>query len=272
MVSSILEFFQPHKNILVLTGAGVSTASGIPDYRDAAGTWKHSRPMQYQDFITSESSRRAYWLRSALGRERFKNASPNAAHTALAELERKGKISLLITQNVDGLHQRAGSRNVIDLHGSLDHVVCLDCGHRITRDEVQAYLYRHNPFLENLVAKPLPDGDTQFAQTDSSGLKFPQCHACGGVLKPELVFYGESVPAQRVTACFEALDRCDALLVVGSSLMVFSGYRFARHAHQNGIPVAAINRGLTRADDLLSLKIEDDCSRVLEDLVGQIGI
>ena len=267
MFSSIHSFVQSHKNIVVITGAGVSTASGIPDYRDANGDWKHSQPMQHNDFVSSEHSRQRYWARSVLGRERFKGARPNAAHNALAQLEKSGKVSKLITQNVDGLHQRAGSQNVIELHGALDQVVCLTCSSRTPRDEVQHYLIQNNPFLEALTAIPLPDGDTNLDQADFSKVDIPQCNSCGGILKPDVVFYGEGVPAERVRACFEALDQADALLVVGSSLMVFSGYRFARYAHEKGLPIAAINLGVTRADALLSFKVEADCGDVLGNLI-----
>ena len=264
---TIQEFFQSHNNIVVITGAGISTASGIPDYRDANGDWKHSQPMQHNDFVSNERSRQRYWARSALGRERFKGARPNAAHNALARLEATGKVSMLITQNVDGLHQSAGSQKVIELHGALDQVVCLACKHRIARDQVQQYLMQNNPFLQQLTAIALPDGDTQFEQTDFSIVDIPQCTHCGGILKPDVVFYGDGVPVERVQSCIEALDRAEALLVVGSSLMVFSGYRFARYAHEKGLPIAAINLGVTRADALLSLKVEADCGEVLAGVV-----
>jgi len=271
MNSSIHSFVHLHKNIVVITGAGISTASGIPDYRDANGDWKHSQPMQHNDFVSNEISRQRYWARSALGRERFKGARPNAAHNALAQLEASGKVSMLVTQNVDGLHQRAGSQKVIELHGALDQVVCLACAGRFDRDKVQQYLMQNNPFLAELTANPLPDGDTKLEQTDFSKVDIPGCNNCGGVLKPDVVFYGDSVPADRVRACFEALDQAGALLVVGSSLMVFSGYRFARYAHEKGLPIAAINLGVTRADALLSLKVEADCGKVLEKLIEGQG-
>ena len=261
-------FFQVHNNIVAISGAGVSTASGIPDYRDANGDWKHSQPMQHNDFVSSEISRQAYWARSALGRERFKRARPNAAHSALAQLEASGKVSMLITQNVDGLHQRAGSQKLIELHGNLDYVACLGCASRILRDQVQQYLMQHNPFLEELTAIPLPDGDSQLAQTDFSKIDIPQCNQCGGILKPDVIFYGDGVPVERVEACFGALDQADALLVAGSSLMVYSGFRFVRYAHEKGLPIAAINIGVTRADDLLSFKVEQDCGEVLAKLAA----
>ena len=271
MFSTLLDLFENHDQVVVLTGAGVSTASGIPEYRDENGAWKHSRPMEYQDFISSQASRRRYWARSAIGRERIKAASPNKAHTSLARLEALGKVALLITQNVDQLHQRAGSRRVVDLHGTLDQVVCLDCQARIAREKVQHYLMRNNPVLENITSVPAPDGDAQLDQIDFAQIVIPQCERCGGILKPDVVFYGESVPSERVEACFDAVDRADAMLIAGSSLMVYSGYRFARRAHENEMPIVAINRGVTRADDILSMKIEQDCGPVLEEVVEALG-
>ena len=266
MFRSLIDFFENHHNVVVLTGAGVSTASGIPDYRDESGAWKHSRPMQYQDFVGSDYSRQRYWARSAIARVRFNTASPNKAHTALAQLETLGKLSLLITQNVDQLHQRAGSRRVVNLHGSLDQVVCLDCPNRVAREQVQHFLMQNNPVLENLYPVLAPDGDADLEQINFSQIKIPHCESCGGILKPEVVFYGENVPSERVKTCIAAVDGADAMLIVGSSLMVYSGYRFARRAHEKGIPIFAINRGVTRADDLLAIKIEQDCGAVLEKL------
>lgn len=270
MNSSIQAFVRSHSNIVVITGAGVSTASGIPDYRDSNGDWKHSRPMDYKDFVASEYARQRYWARSALGREQFKKAKPNSAHTTLALLEAKSKISVLITQNVDGLHQRAGSQNVIDLHGSLDSVICLDCKARFDRDRFQLYLMQSNPFLNELSVVSLPDGDTLLEQIDFSQMSIPQCQSCGGVLKPDVVFYGEGVPAECVQACYGAVDQADAVLVVGSSLMVYSSFRFVRHAHEKGLPIAAINLGVTRADELLSLKLEADCGEALGNLLESL--
>ena len=270
MKKELYELVLSHRKIVVITGAGISTASGIPAYRDATGAWQHSQPMQYQDFVSSELARKRYWARSALGRNRFKKAVPNTAHLALARLEELGLVKLLITQNVDGLHQLAGQKNMIDLHGSLDQVICLDCGEAIERDEVQTYLMQRNSFLVSLDSALLPDGDAKIDDIDFSGLDIPDCLHCHGRLKPDVVFYGENVPRARVDASFAALNECDALLVVGSSLMVYSGFRFVRFAHAKGIPVLAINQGLTRADNLLQLKIEEDCARVLDELVGCI--
>ena len=267
MYPALIDFFEDHRNVVALTGAGVSTASGIPDYRDESGAWKHSRPMQFQDFIASDYSRRRYWARSAVARIRFKAARPGKAHIALAQLEALGRLSLLITQNVDQLHQRAGSSRVIDLHGSLDEVVCLDCGNRVSRDKVQHFLIQNNPLLENLASVLAPDGDAHLEQIDLSQIEIPQCESCEGILKPDVVFYGENVPAERVKTCLSAVDAADAMLIIGSSLMVYSGYRFVRRAHERQVPIIAINRGVTRADAMLSIKIEQDCGSVLEDLV-----
>ena len=263
---SILDFFHQHSRLVVITGAGVSTASGIPDYRDANGQWKLAQPMEYRDFTSSELARQRYWTRSTIGRSRFKAARPNQAHIALAKLEAIGKIESLITQNVDGLHQRAGSQKVIDLHGSLDQVVCLECSQRSSRDLFQALLIEANPALNTLAAPALPDGDAFFEEFDFSSIRIPACDNCAGRLKPDVVFYGENVPKQRVQNCYDAVDAADALLIVGSSLMVFSGFRFARHANNKGLPIAAINQGVTRADCLLSLKINADCVDILERL------
>lgn len=265
--SPIQEFLQQHRRLVVITGAGVSTASGIPDYRDANGKWKHAQPMEFKEFTGSELARQRYWARSAVGRARFKGARPNPAHSALARLEAIGKVETLITQNVDGLQQRAGSRNVIELHGSLDQVVCLECRQRSGRDRLQQLLMEDNPALESLTAPLLPDGDALFEGFDFSSIGIPACDNCGGRLKPDVVFYGENVPAQRVQDCFDAIDAADALLIVGSSLMVYSGFRFARYANENGLPIAAINQGVTRADDILTLKIGADCAEVLGSLL-----
>ncbi len=267
MYPALIDFFEDHRNVVALTGAGVSTASGIPDYRDESGAWKHSRPMQFQDFIASDYSRGRYWARSAVARIRFKAARPGKAHIALAQLEALGRLSLLITQNVDQLHQRAGSSRVIDLHGSLDEVVCFDCGNRVSRDKVQHFLIQNNPLLENLASVLAPDGDAHLEQIDLSQIEIPQCESCEGILKPDVVFYGENVPAERVKTCLSAVDAADAMLIIGSSLMVYSGYRFVRRAHERQVPIIAINRGVTRADAMLSIKIEQDCGSVLEDLV-----
>jgi NAD-dependent SIR2 family protein deacetylase len=256
-------FIDAHPRLFVLGGAGISTASGIPDYRDRDGGWKRSPPITLQAFVGDALARSRYWARSLVGWRRFGVARPNEAHRALAALERRGRIALLVTQNVDGLHQAAGHAAVVDLHGRLDRVRCLGCERRVARDGFQRELEQCNPDWLDLDALDAPDGDA-----DLEGLAFerfvvPDCAACGGLLKPDVVFFGENVPRERVDRAARALADSDAMLVVGSSLMVYSGYRFARAAAQARRPIAALNLGRTRADDLLSLKIEADCAAVL---------
>jgi len=263
MFSQLSEFVAAHDRIFVLTGAGVSTASGIPDYRDRSGEWKHQRPMEYRDFIGSERARQRYWARSYLGWQRFSRARPNPAHRALADLERLGRLVHTVTQNVDGLHQLAGSRRLTELHGSLSSVDCLDCGGRFARSELQQALRDGNPQLAELVGETAPDGDARLRNFDETRLDIPACRSCGGVLKPAVVFFGESVPPERVQRCRDALSAADAVLVVGSSLMVYSGFRFVREAVQMGVPVVAVTHGRTRADELLTPKFEMDCAAAL---------
>ena len=271
-------FIRRHPRLLVLTGAGCSVASGIPEYRDHDGAWKSRPPVRYADFVASPAVRRRYWARSVFGWERVAGAEPGSVHRALARLEQAGHARAVVTQNVDALHQRAGSRRVIDLHGRLDEVECLDCGARIRRADMQALLLAWNgPFLAALGAAPgataaaRPDGDVQL-EADFSDFRVPDCPSCGGVLKPAVVFFGENVPRARVDATLCALAAADALLVVGSSLMVFSGFRFCVAAREVGKPVAAVNLGRTRADELLSLKVASDCGPALEQVVDALGL
>ena len=259
----------------MLTGAGISTDSGIPDYRDADGAWKQKQPVQFQNFINSERFRQRYWARSMVGWPRFSDAQPNAAHRALMRLERAGHIHQLVTQNVDGLHQQAGSRRVIDLHGRLDTVQCLnsDCRHRLSRDDVQHWLTQHNPsFLQYsaVAVANAPDGDAHLEGIDFSQFQVPPCPRCGGILKPAVVFFGETVPRPRVELALNRLRDAPAVLVVGSSLMVYSGYRFCRAAVAQHKPIAAVNLGRTRADDDLSLKLSMPCATALDQLSQQL--
>jgi NAD-dependent SIR2 family protein deacetylase len=247
----------------VLTGAGCSTDSGIPDYRDAAGEWKRRHPIMFQAFVAEERARKRYWARSLAGFRRIRCARPNEAHDSLASLERRGRITQLVTQNVDGLHQAAGSQNVIDLHGRIDTVRCMGCERRSSREQLQQELARRNPEFAALDAVEAPDGDADLEDVAFETFDIPACDACGGLLKPDVVFFGEGVPADRVQRAMTAVECSDAMLVVGSSLMVYSGYRFVKAMADAGKPVAAINLGRTRADDLLVLKVTDHCASAL---------
>lgn len=262
-IAALADFVAAHPRLFVLTGAGISTASGIPDYRDLEGGWKRPPPVTYQAFVGDAATRARYWARSLIGWRRFGHARPNAAHAALARLEARGRIEVLVTQNVDGLHQAAGSRAVVDLHGRLDEVRCLACERRIPREAFQHELERRNRAWAQLDALAAPDGDADLDGMDFSGFDVPACSACGGMLKPDVVFFGENVPRERAERAYAHLAASDAMLVVGSSLMVYSGFRFAREAARAGKPIAAVNRGRTRADDLFALKIERDCAEVL---------
>lgn len=260
---ALRHFIAEHQRLFVLTGAGCSTDSGIPDYRDADGSWKRSQPVTYQAFMGDTLTRQRYWARSLVGWRRFGHAQPNGTHHALCRLEQSDKLQLLLTQNVDGLHQRAGSRNVVDMHGRLDTVRCMGCEHRSPRHAFQQLLLALNPSWAQLDAADAPDGDADLDGHDFSTFTIPPCPHCGGILKPDVVFFGENVPRDRVAKAMQALDEADAMLVVGSSLMVFSGYRFAHAAAKAGKPIAAVNLGRTRADPLLSLKIEQPCAEAL---------
>lgn len=257
------DFIAAHRRLFVLTGAGCSTGSGIPDYRDEQGAWKRTPPVTYQAFVGDVATRQRYWARSLLGWPRIADAQPNAAHRALAALEAQGRCEQLLTQNVDGLHQAAGSRAVIDLHGRLDEVVCLGCGTRSSRARLQERLREANPGWAGLAAAAAPDGDADLEGRDFTAFDIPACDACGGMLKPDVVFFGENVPRERVQTAMAQLARADAMLVVGSSLMVYSGLRFVHAAVRDHTPVAAVNLGRTRADDLLRFRVAAPCGEAL---------
>lgn len=261
--SRLHDWLQGRRHVFVLTGAGCSTGSGIPDYRDAQGGWKRTPPVNYRDFIDDPLVNARYWARSFIGWPIVARAVPNAAHHALAQWQVRGGIARLVTQNVDDLHERAGSTEVIDLHGRIDQVVCLRCAERYPRAHVQQRLAGSNPQWAGFRAQTAPDGDADLEGRDFSSFRVPPCEACGGLLKPDVVFFGENVPRVRYEAARAALSAADALLVVGSSLMVYSGFRFARMAHEAGLPIAILNRGHTRADCLANLKLEGDCAIVL---------
>jgi NAD-dependent SIR2 family protein deacetylase len=264
-MTELREFIRQHPRLCVLTGAGVSTGSGIPDYRDEQGEWKRAKPVEFRPFMTRVDVRQRYWARSMIGWPVVACAQPNSAHAALANLEERGFARVLITQNVDGLHQAAGSRNVIDLHGRLHLVRCMECGAVSERAQMQLRLLTGNPGWTDVEARVAPDGDVDLPDRDFSGFVVPACVQCGGVLKPDVVFFGEPVPKERVALAFEGVADADALLVVGSSLMVYSGYRFAEAAAAAGKPIAAVNIGRTRADHLLMLKVSAPAGEVLNE-------
>jgi len=271
-VSALAQALQHRAPVAVITGAGVSTGSGIPDYRDHQGEWKRGSPMQFNEFIGSEAGRQRYWARSLVGWRTVESAQPNRAHTALVALERAGVIGSVITQNVDGLHQTAGSQSVLDLHGRLDRVECLGCSRVIVRAEHQRELEAANPGWAEAAtqAAVTPDGDAELVGVDYSRFVVPACQNCGGLLKPAVVFFGETVPTARVEAAFAAVANAGAVLVVGSSLMVWSGYRFVRAAASAGQPVYVLGLGVTRGDAEASARVTMDCGDGLEALANCI--
>jgi NAD+-dependent protein deacetylase sirtuin 4 len=248
------------RRVVALTGAGMSTESGIPDYRGP--TSKPRAPIQYRDFVGSALARARYWARAAVGWAHLADARPNPAHHAMVALETGGAIAGVITQNVDGLHGAAGSRAVVELHGAIDRVRCLGCADVVPRADVQARLLALNPGLGAARAEAAPDGDAELA-IDPATIEVPACRACGGVLKPDVVFFGENVPRATVDAAWALFDQGDVLLVAGSSLTVFSGYRFVRRAAERGVPVAIVNVGPTRGDEHAAVKIEERLGAVL---------
>jgi NAD-dependent SIR2 family protein deacetylase len=256
-------FIADHPALVILTGAGISAPSGIPTYRDRHGQWRHSAPITHQEFIADRLKRQRYWARSLRGWPVVRDARPNVAHLALARLERLGFIRLLITQNVDRLHQRAGSQRVEDLHGRVDRVRCLRCLTVMEREQIQLRLLRDNPGHGIETGTARPDGDADVADDLVSTFSPPDCEQCRGTLMPDVVFFGGSVPPERVRTCLEAVAEADALLVVGSSLQVYSGLRFCRHAVKLDKPVAIINPGTTRGDDLAHLKLQSNCEPLL---------
>ncbi len=268
-LNALRRFLARSERLFILTGAGCSTDSGIPDYRDDAGAWKRAQPVLFQSFMEQPSTRQRYWARSLVGWRHFHRAQPNDAHHALAQLEREDRVDALVTQNVDGLHQAAGHRAVIDLHGRLDFVRCMVCEHRMPRETMQSELVRGNQAWASFDARTAPDGDADLESRDFSSFHVPDCPVCGGILKPDVVFFGESVPTERVSTAMRRLEHCDAVLVVGTSLMVYSGYRFVHAAVQRSIPIAAINLGRTRADALLTLKVTQSCSAALAFLLAR---
>lgn len=258
------------RSIVVLSGAGVSTESGIPDYRGPDTRHKERNPIRYRAFVRDAASRQHYWGRSAIGWPSFRTAQPNDGHRALAAMEAAGLVKGIITQNVDRLHQKAGSERVIELHGALAEVECLDCGTLSSRDRLQQRLLEANPAWGGSEAEQAPDGDAELSVAATQAFRVPGCTACHGTLKPHVVFFGENVPRPRVDAAFRMLDAADALLVVGSSLTVYSGFRFVRRAAANGQPVGIVNLGETRGDALATVCVEGKTGTVLPALTAAL--
>ena len=259
------------KNVVALTGAGLSTESGIPDYRSPEALARLRWPIQGPEFVRSEAVRRRYWARSALGWERMRRAEPNEGHRALAALERSGVVVHVITQNVDGLHRKGGSRNVTELHGALAEVGCLACGALEDRDALQQRILGLNPGWTSRHVPTAPDGDAELPTERIERFVVPACERCGGVLKPRVVFFGDSVPRPIVDLAFGATEAADLLLVVGSSLAVYSGYRFLRRAVERGTPVAIVNRGPVRGEEHAALKIEASTGATLDALAKALA-
>ncbi|MFJ8533798.1 NAD-dependent protein deacetylase [Streptomyces sp. NPDC093591] len=258
--------------VLVLSGAGISTESGIPDYRGEGGSLGRHTPMTYQDFTASAQARRRYWARSHLGWRTFGRARPNAGHRAVAAFERSGLLSGVITQNVDGLHQTAGSEDVVELHGSLARVVCLSCGAVSTRRELALRLDEANPGFEPVAAGINPDGDADLTDAQVGDFHVMPCVICGGVLKPDVVFFGEAVPAPRVEHCRQLVREATSLLVLGSSLTVMSGLRFVRQASEAGKPVLIVNRDATRGDRHALTRVALPLGSALSSVAGQLNL
>jgi NAD-dependent SIR2 family protein deacetylase len=257
--------------VLILSGAGLSTESGIPDYRGPTGLARRAQPMTYQVFTGSAAARRRYWARSYLGWQHVARATPNDGHRAVAELSRRGLLTGIITQNVDGLHQAAGAFGVTELHGSLHRVICLSCGQWTARTELERRLKAANPGWDARLATVNPDGDAVLDDEATESFQVVDCSACDGVLKPDVVFFGENVPRPRAEACYAMVERSRALVVLGSSLTVMSGFRYVRHAAGLRRPVVIVNQGETRGDGYATATLDAPLGRTLTDLVAALG-
>jgi NAD-dependent SIR2 family protein deacetylase len=259
------------RRIVALTGAGISTESGIPDYRGPGTARRARNPIQYRAFVRDAAARQRYWARSMLGWPRMAGARPNDGHRALAALERAGQLAGVITQNVDRLHQAAGQREVIELHGALAEVLCLDCRAVEKRDALQHRLRELNPAWEDRAVALAPDGDADLDGSAIAGFRIADCRTCRGTLKPNVVFFGENVPRPVVDAAWAMLDRADALLVVGSSLTVYSGFRFVRRAAERDLPIAIVNVGPTRGDPLATARLNARAGKALPGLATALA-
>lgn len=270
-LDQLAQFLQRHPDALLLTGAGISTASGIPDYRDPDGVRRGNAPVQGPDFRRQEAVQRRYWARSMVGWPVLARAAPNPGHLAIARLAQRRQIGGLVTQNVDGLHQQAGSTAVTELHGSIHAVVCLACRAGFPRSTIQDMLEHDNPKLLGTTATPAPDGDALLEPSQLATFHVPRCPHCGGTLQPDVVFFGDGVPAARAAEAERKMREAGALLVIGSSVMVYSSFRLCRMAAETGKPVAAINLGMTRADHLLAFKTEAPAQDILPALAAMLG-
>jgi NAD-dependent SIR2 family protein deacetylase len=259
-------------DVVVLSGAGLSTESGIPDYRGPSGAARPSTPMTYQSFTRDPVARRRYWARSHVGWRTIGDARPNDGHRAVARLQELGALTGIITQNVDGLHQAAGARDVIELHGNLARIRCLDCGALTARTDLQARLTEANPHFGAVASAVNPDGDVELDDSDLDGFRVVDCAGCGGMLKPDVVYFGETVPVDRVSRSFALVAAARTVLVLGSSLTVMSGRRFVLRAAKEGIRVAIVNQGVTRGDPYAGLTLDAPLGVVLTEMVRQLGI
>ena len=262
---TLADFIRANPKLLIISGAGCSQDSGIPTYRDKQGNWLRNDPIQHKDYLSDPFMRQRYWTRSYYGWQQIAQAKPNRAHQSLATLQQHGFGTRLVTQNVDGLHQLAGHKGVIDLHGRLSEVVCLDCSEITDRNKHQQRLDEENPSLNKLRSQPelRPDGDAEVDNSIASTLNLPRCLNCDGVLKPNVVFYGGSVDRGLVQKIYQMTQAADAILIVGSSLMVFSSFRFVKRARELQKPIVVINEGVTRADEFLTMKFEQPCQELL---------
>jgi NAD-dependent SIR2 family protein deacetylase len=268
-LQQLQDFLADKRNLVVLSGAGISVGSGIPTYRDKAGNWKRSDPIQHQDFMSRKSARQRYWLRSYSGWPAVASAVPSPSHHVIAELERRKIVKMVVTQNVDRLHQQAGSRNVIDLHGRIDEVICMHCHRVIPRHALQPKLKLLNPFFSQQ-GEMAPDGDADVAEDSVSSVEVPLCEDCDGILKPNVVFFGDNVDKSIVQHVYDGIDDSDGMLIVGTSLKVFSGYRFCRYAAKQGKPIASINPGLSPGDDLIQTIVRGDSDDVLTPVLKSV--
>jgi NAD-dependent SIR2 family protein deacetylase len=257
--------------VVVLSGAGISTESGIPDYRGASGSLRTHTPMTYADFVGSPEGRQRYWARSHLGWRTIARAAPNDGHRAVAVLQARGFLSGVITQNVDGLHQAAGARDVIELHGNLDRVICLACRRTTPREELDRRLREANPFFEGVATRINPDGDVELPEDVVQGFRLVPCTSCGSaLLKPDVVFFGENVPKPRVERCYSLIDEARAVLVLGSSLTVMSGFRFVRYAAKAGKEVLIVNQGITRGDPYATHRVDLPLGQALSEVIALV--